>query len=169
VLTCIFVKANDTFSRNERIAALVVTILNTWWIALVWSANEAGKSKEETVDPTTTAIASSIFTALFTIPFTMLFESCSRLQCCKIEWGRFITFPLAALHLMLAIGLTVTESKVVPVSGVAFIGGLFTSWFVLKPFGIVTRTWLYGMGWKKWIGIGRKTKWFANTGLASLG
>ena len=34
VLTCVFVEEDDSFSRNERIAAFVVTILNTWWVAI---------------------------------------------------------------------------------------------------------------------------------------
>jgi hypothetical protein len=35
VMTCLFVKEKDSFSRNERIAAFIVTILNTWWVSVI--------------------------------------------------------------------------------------------------------------------------------------
>ena len=154
VLTCFFVKEDDTFSRNERIAALFVTILNTWWVALIIANSDAMP-----------AWLSSIVTAVFTAPFTALFMAFSRFQCCAIEWGRFITVPLALIHLFVAIIYTVMFSKLVPAAAYVFVGGLATGWTVRTPFGVVIRTWLYGMGWKKWIGIGRKSKWYGDKGV----
>lgn len=163
VLTCVFVKEKDSFSRNERIAALLVTVLNTWWVSVLLTAGFDGDNSIGT------KIGLAIATAIFTVPFTILFQICSRIQCCNCEWGRIITVPLAILHLALAIAATVQSSSILAKVAVIFFGGLAYDWVLQKPYAIYLRVWLYGRGWNKWIGIGRKSKWFSDSAVSSTG
>jgi len=167
LLTCIFVKADDSFSSRERIAALLVTILNTWWVAVLIAS--IGSGDQDLGQTAGAAIGSMLVTAVLTIPFTLLFEVCSRIQCCNCEWGRFITYPLGFAHLLFAALFTGIHIAIVPAAAYTFFGSMFVSWFMLKPGGIASRVWIYGKGWNRWIGIGRKSKWFGDTASSATG
>ena len=69
----------------------------------------------------------------------------------------------------MAIIIPIVMSSVLGAVAVTFFGGLFYDWIVQKPFGVFLRVWLYGRGWKKWIGIGRKSKWFGDEATSASG
>jgi|Transcript_38208 hypothetical protein len=153
LLQCLFVKKGDSYDRKERIAGLAVSLLNIWWVSVIIAA---GEDSNWVID--------AIVVAVLTAPFAMIFELCSRAQCCGCEWGRFISIPLALMHLIIAIALSIIFSSMTALF--AFAGGLYFSWFFLTPVGIAVRVWIYGRGAEgkccvrgyKWVGIGKSMK-----------
>lgn len=148
VLSCFFVGARDSFSRNERLADLMNTLMWTWTLTVALIGED---------------IALRVFVIAFLMtPISAVFQIASRVGFCGVEWGRILTVPLFLIGFIAALVVSVNNSDKPGFSGAAgsFVLSLAFEWFFNRPAGITLRVWLYGKGWNKYIGIGPKSKWW---------
>lgn len=167
VLQCFFVAKGDSYSPGERKFGLLNTMLYTFFITMILQTSGG-------YDPYVIIIAVTIFVT----PIATLFTLASRVECCKIQWGRLITVPMFLFILVFTVFALYQFHFVpddyeggTPIETVywSFFTSLFLDWLFLRPGGIALRVYLYEIGWLKWFGIGPKNKWCLDQAANSAG
>ena len=165
VLQCFFVAKGDSYSPGERKFGLLNTMLYTFIMTM--ALHTIGG-----FDPYFVIIA----VTMFVTPIATLFTLASRLECCKIQWGRLITVPMFIFVLVFTAYAVSTpnyfvypDSTPIETAYWSFFTSLFLDWLFLRPGGIALRVYLYESGWLKWFGIGPKNKWCLDQAANSAG